>query len=85
MKSSCGVGKNVGTAREAGHAQWLRQLAVLKTVFATAEGRAVSGKSERVTKPEGLSGSTISLHRKSPRRVEHFWFCDRCASFWTLL
>jgi len=23
--------------------------------------------------------------RKPPRRVEHFWLCDRCASIWTLI
>lgn len=23
--------------------------------------------------------------RKPPRRVEHFWLCDQCASTWTLI
>lgn len=23
--------------------------------------------------------------RKAPKRVEHFWLCDQCASLWTLV
>ena len=25
------------------------------------------------------------LERKAPKRVEHFWLCDHCASLWTLV
>jgi len=49
------------------------------------EGGLFLAESEHVTKPQGLSGSTISLHRKPSQRVEHLWSRDRCASVWTLI
>ena len=35
--------------------------------------------------PMRLAKRGAPLERKAPKRVEHFWLCDQCASLWTLV
>jgi hypothetical protein len=48
------------------------------------EGKLFLVETQCGTMPESLPGAAAAL-RKPPRRVEHFWLCDRCASVWTLI
>jgi len=49
------------------------------------EGKLFLVETQYGTMPEDLNGPTVATLRKPPRRVEHFWLCDRCASVWTLI
>jgi hypothetical protein len=35
--------------------------------------------------PSGLKKRAATAQRKTPKRVEHFWLCDQCASLFTLV
>jgi hypothetical protein len=49
------------------------------------EGKLFLVETQSETRPLGLPGHTAPWLRKPPRRVEHFWLCDQCASIWTLI
>ena len=48
------------------------------------EGRLFLVQTNHVTEAPTKARVTGPL-RKSPQRVEHFWLCDGCAPFWTLV
>lgn len=49
------------------------------------EGRLFLVETSPVTEPAGPNARTAPPQRKLPQRVEHFWLCDECAPFWTLI
>jgi hypothetical protein len=48
------------------------------------EGRLFLVETSSVAPPV-LAKRAAPPQRKSPKRVEHFWLCDQCASLWTLV
>lgn len=49
------------------------------------EGKLFLMETRCGTRPLVLTELTVPGLRKPPRRVEHFWLCDQCASVWTLI
>jgi hypothetical protein len=48
------------------------------------QGRLFLVETGPVAEPLDLNARTAPPRRKPPKRVEHFWPCDQCASSWTL-
>jgi hypothetical protein len=51
---------------------------------AIREGRLFLVETGLVAEPLDLNARPAAPRRKPPKRVGHFWLCDRCASSWTL-
>jgi hypothetical protein len=49
------------------------------------EGQLFLVETEQVTKPGEPVSPPFVRARQPQRRVEHYWLCDQCAAFWTLV
>lgn len=49
------------------------------------DGKLFLVETERVTKPGEPAVPPFVRARQQPRRVEHYWLCDECATEWTLI
>jgi len=49
------------------------------------EGKLFLVETEHVTKPGESVPPPFVRARQPQRRVEHYWLCDECAVFWTLI
>jgi hypothetical protein len=59
--------------------------ACAKPFLRLREGRLFLVETSPLTEPAGPNARTAPPQRKLPQRVEHFWLCDECAPFWTLI
>lgn len=60
-------------------------LQCLKPFLRLGEGKLFLVETSSVAKSGGTTSSPSPRMRQPPRRLERYWLCDQCATFWTLV